>query len=137
MNLDIVSTWRAVLALPALLACVLAAAACDETFIAIDSSGFIELRFGDVRWEGEVITMNNAGADTVFHFLVESEAATVLEWAPCFDADPLRCPQLAPGDTAELTFSDIAGFESGDTLAYFNWWTRTERSVKSEPIALR
>lgn len=137
MSLSITSMRRAGRSLAALTALILAPSACDDTFIAIDSSGFIELRFGDVRWEGEVVTVNNGGADTVFHFLVESETATVLDWAPCFDVDSVRCPQLAPGDTAELPFTEIVGYEAGDTLAYFHWWTRTERAVNTEPMALR
>lgn len=114
-----------------------ATSACDETFISIDSSGLIELRFGDVRWEAEVVTVNNAGADTVFHFLVEGETAAVIDWIPCYDADSTRCPQIFPGDTAELPYFEIAGYQPGDSLAYFFWWTRSERTVHSEEMRLR
>lgn len=117
--------------------CATSMAACDDTFIAIDSSGRIQMRFGDVSWEGDVVTVNNAGADTVFHFMVESEAAALIEWAPCYDADAVACPQIAPGDTAELSYDDIAGYEPGDSLAYFNWWTRVEGVVHSEEMKLR
>ena len=112
-------------------------AACDETFISVDSSGHIELRFGNVRWDAEVVTVNNEGMDTVFHFTVESETAALLDWVPCYDPDPASCPQIAPGDTLEMPYSDIIGYEAGDSLAYFHWWTRSERTVRTEELRLR
>lgn len=114
-----------------------ALSACDETFISVDSSGQIEMRFGSVRWEGEVVSVNNAGTDTVFHFTVESETATWIDWIPCYDPDPAVCAQIAPGDTMEMPYSDIAGYEAGDSLAYFNWWTRSDRAVRTENLQLR
>ena len=113
-----------------------ALAACDPTVIFVDSSGRIELQFGDVSWDAQVVTVENRGADTIFHFLVEQETVAVIEWVPCVDADPGTCPQVAPGASARIPYDEIAGYSPGDSAAVFFWWTRANTSPVAESLQL-
>ena len=66
------------------------------------------------------LQLTNQSPAPVYSFVIESQTAALVNWAPC--ADPSRCSGLAPGGSLHLPYTDIAGYTPGARQAIVYWW---------------
>ena len=66
------------------------------------------------------VEIRNLRGEAIFFTLMESQFATVANWAPC--SDPDVCPRVGPGRTVRVEQSEIAGIEEGGDEAILFWW---------------
>jgi hypothetical protein len=63
--------------------------------------------------------LQNHSRTPVNYFVLASDAAPLIDWAPC--AGP-GCPVVPAGGSVGVPFSDIVGLSSTTTEVIVNWW---------------
>lgn len=88
--------------------------ACDDFAFSI-SPGQVTVVKG-----GSLVRIANGREAPIFFFVVEREAAAVINWGPC--TDPETCPRVDPGEIGVLEVTAIAGFRPNAEEAILYWW---------------
>jgi len=73
-----------------------------------------------VRAAPPVLKLSNESRATIYTFPIEAGLAIRANWAPC--SDPAHCSGINLGETRELPYAQIAGYEAGATHAIVYWW---------------
>jgi hypothetical protein len=77
----------------------------------------------EVRSFGKRLTLVNRTDQPVFYFAVETESATLIDWAICVDPAPgSRCSRVPPNESVTIPYAEIYGYEPGDTRATVYHW---------------
>jgi len=71
------------------------------------------------------VTMENPNAWPVFYLVVNPNFLALADFALCEDPEA-NCPRIPPRGTAHVAYTDIAGYEPGETEATL-WQWRLER----------
>lgn len=97
-------------------ALVVAAAtlSCHETLAPIDTD------IARFRVANTTLSITNLGDPTVYYFVADRNALALLDWVPC--TDPSQCTGIGAHGSVDISFSRIAGYQSGDAEAVAYTW---------------
>jgi hypothetical protein len=88
-----------------------------------------------VQGIGSGLRVNNNTTKPIGYFVVETELAMRIKWAPCSEAT--GCKTIAPGETV-IPASDIAGVDATRREVHFYWWHLVAgRDGKLQPDSVR
>lgn len=71
-----------------------------------------------VAIEGDAVAVTNLDDEPVYYRIVNPDVFAL--WAPC--TSPADCPEVAPGQTVRIAFSDIGLYQPDSTEAELHWW---------------
>lgn len=71
-----------------------------------------------VAIEGDAVAVTNLDDQPVYYRIVNPDAFAL--WAPC--TSPEDCPEIAPGQTVRIPFSEIGLYQPDSTQAELYWW---------------
>lgn len=72
-----------------------------------------------VQPDGEAsIRVTNTGDRAVYYMIFNPDAFA--SWAPC--TSPADCPEIAPGQTVRIAYSEIGLYAPDSTQAELHWW---------------
>ena len=84
---------------------------------------------------GTGLRVNNSTTKPIGYFVVETELAMRIRWAPC--TEPTGCRTIAPGETV-IPASDIPGVDATNRTVHFYWWHLVaDRDGKLQPDSVR
>lgn len=124
----------------------LAAGACSKalpTDTVPDVSPITSGANGGGIWAGNVgvqgigtgLRVNNSTTKPIGYFVVETELAMRIRWAPC--AEATGCKTIAPGETV-IPAADIPGVDATKRTVHFYWWHLVaDRDGKLQPDSVR
>jgi hypothetical protein len=81
------------------------------------------------------LQLTNESPAPVYIFAIEADLAIRANWAPC--TDPLECRSIQVGATADLAYTDIAGYSASARHAIVYWWHLVRRGGGYEPDSIR
>ena len=127
------------------LALGLGAAACSKTMptdsvgdvspITTGANGGIWAGNVAVQGVGTGLRVNNSTTKPIGYFVVETELAMRIRWAPCTEAT--GCKTIAPGETV-IPASEIPGVDASNRTVHFYWWHLVaDRDGKLQPDSVR
>jgi hypothetical protein len=73
-----------------------------------------------VRATGEEVVLSNTAEKPTFYFIVERQAAAVLDFATCVEGP--RCKSVPPGMTMRIPYRQITGYKPDRKEAIVYWW---------------
>lgn len=73
------------------------------------------------RAGGQTLSVTNTGSRPVHHMVYEYVDAGTIFWGKCTPANQ-ECPVLAPGQTLRIPYTELGGYDPGDTQAIVYWW---------------
>jgi hypothetical protein len=73
-----------------------------------------------IQTTGEEVVLSNAAEKPTFYFIVEREAAAVMDFTTCVQGPD--CKSVAPGKTARIPYRQIAGYKPDRKEAIVYWW---------------
>lgn len=91
----------------------------------------------------QALRIENGTSGAIYYFAIEANALALANWAPC--SNPRTCPNVQPGQSREIPFSDIALYTPAAETALLHWWhlrptgsgTFAPDSIRAVRIALR
>jgi hypothetical protein len=88
-----------------------------------------------VRGTGTELRVNNNTTKPIGYFVVETNMAMRIKWAPCTGGD--GCKSIAPGETV-IPASEINGVDATRREVHFYWWHLVaDRDGRLQPDSVR
>ncbi len=78
----------------------------------------------------------NNTPEPVYYFVVERDAAALINWAPC--TDPAQCKTVPPRGARSVPYDEIASYTPSARQAIVYWWhLRSEEADSFRPDSVR
>jgi len=107
----------------------------DVSPVTSGANGGIRAGTVEVRGTGTGLRVNNNTTKPIGYFVVETEMAMRIRWAPC--AEPIGCRSIAPGEGV-IPASDIPGVDATRREVHFYWWHLVaDRDGRLQPDSVR
>lgn len=90
-------------------------AACESPGI---SDSFPEI---DALSADQALRVTNVSGRPLHYMIYERVDAGLIFWGKCTPANE-GCPVLAPGETLRIPYTELGGYDPGDTEAIVYWW---------------